>query len=152
MKMTVFLTLIAFSSIADPKPPASRAQNVPQKAPVVEQWLSPARRAQLKAITSRQYITAKRDIGKGMEELHWTNGARSWVTTQAVTRVIGAKATNGWQKKLDVEKAKTEDIIESVRKMSERGNATKKELIEIIEKAERQEAKKQRKASNYGNR
>lgn len=142
MKMTVFLTLIAFSSIADPKPPASRAQNVPQKAPVVEQWLSPARRAQLKAITSRQYITAKRDIGKGMEEVHWTNGARSWVTTQAVTRVIGAKAANGWRLKLDAEKAKTEAILKSVRKMAEKGTATKKDLLEIIDKANSPEADK----------
>lgn len=59
-----------------------------------EIWLTPERRAQLKAIVSRPYVTKREDLGDGTERLQWRNGAREWATTQAVRRVAGAKARN----------------------------------------------------------
>ena len=111
-------------------------------AQAAEVWLTPERAAQLKAITSRPYITKKAEIGKNMEELHWTNGSRSWVTTQAVTRVAGAKSAHGWQKKLDAEKEARKEIVADIKALTERGNASKKDLEAIVEKAEKQKEKK----------
>ena len=111
-------------------------------ARAAEVWLTPERAAQLKAITSRPYITKKAEIGKNMEELHWTNGSRSWVTTQAVTRVAGAKAAHGWQTKLDAEKEARKEIVADIKALTERGNASKKDLEAIVEKAEKQKEKK----------
>ena len=84
----------------------------------------------------------KAEIGKDMEELHWTNGSRSWVTTQAVTRVAGAKAAHGWQTKLDAEKEARKEIVADIKALTERGNASKKDLEAIVEKAEKQKEKK----------
>ena len=111
-------------------------------AQAAEVWLTPERAAQLKAITSRPYITKKTKIGKGMEELHWTNGSRSWVTTQAVTRVAGAKAAHGWQKKLDAEKAARKELLADIKALAAKGNASKNDLKAVIEKAEKQKEKK----------
>ena len=96
----------------------------------------------LRAITSRPYITKKAEIGKGAEELHWTNGSRSWVTTQAVTRVAGAKAAHGWQKKLDAEKAARKELLADIKALAAKGNASKNDLKAVIEKAEKQKEKK----------
>lgn len=117
-------------------------------ARAAEVWLTPERAAQLKAITSRPYITKKAEIGKNMEELHWTNGSRSWVTTQAVTRVAGAKSAHGWQKKLDAEKEARKEIVADIKALTERGNASKKDLEAIVEKAEKQKEKKSKTASD----
>jgi hypothetical protein len=57
-----------------------------------EIWLTPERRAQLKAVTSRPYVSKREALGDGTERLEWRNGSREWVTTQAVRRVAGAKA------------------------------------------------------------
>ena len=111
-------------------------------AQAAEVWLTKERAAQLRAITSRPYITKKTKIGKGMEELHWTNGSRSWVTTQAVTRVAGAKAAHGWQKKLDAEKAARNEIVADIKALAAKGNASKNDLKAVIEKAEKQKEKK----------
>ena len=111
-------------------------------ARAAEVWLTKERAAQLRAITSRPYITKKAEIGKDMEELHWTNGSRSWVTTQAVTRVAGAKAAHGWQTKLDAEKEARKEIVADIKALTERGNASKKDLEAIVEKAEKQKEKK----------
>ena len=111
-------------------------------ARAAEVWLTKERAAQLRAITSRPYITKKAEIGKDMEELHWTNGSRSWVTTQAVTRVAGAKSAHGWQKKLDAEKEARKEIVADIKALTERGNASKKDLEAIVEKAEKQKEKK----------
>ena len=59
-----------------------------------EVWLTPERRAQLKAVTSRPYVSKREDLGGGVERLEWRNGSREWATTQAVRRVAGAKARN----------------------------------------------------------
>jgi hypothetical protein len=59
-----------------------------------EIWLTPERRAQLKAVTSRPYVSKREALGDGTERLEWRNGSREWVTTQAVRRVAGAKARN----------------------------------------------------------
>ena len=111
-------------------------------AQAAEVWLTPERAAQLKAITSRPYITKKAEIGKNMEELHWTNGSRSWVTTQAVTRVAGAKSAHGWQKKLDAEKEARKELIANIKSLAAKGNASKKDLEAVVEKAEKQKEKK----------
>ena len=111
-------------------------------ARAAEVWLTKERAAQLRAITSRPYITKKAEIGKGAEELHWTNGSRSWVTTQAVTRVAGAKAAHGWQKKLDAEKAARKELLADIKALAAKGNASKNDLKAVIEKAEKQKEKK----------
>ena len=110
-------------------------------ARAAEVWLTPERAAQLKAITSRPYITKKAEIGKNMEELHWTNGSRSWVTTQAVTRVAGAKAAHGWQKKLDAEKEARNEIVANIKALAAKGNVSKKDLEAVIEKEKQMEKK-----------
>ena len=111
-------------------------------AQAAEVWLTKERAEQLRAITSRPYITKKAEIGKGAEELHWTNGSRSWVTTQAVTRVAGAKAAHGWQKKLDAEKAARKELLADIKALAAKGNASKNDLKAVIEKAEKQKEKK----------
>ena len=111
-------------------------------AQAAEVWLTKERAAQLRAITSRPYITKKTKIGKGMEELRWTNGSRSWVTTQAVTRVAGAKAAHGWQTKLDAEKDARKELVADIKALAAKGNASKKELDAVIDKAEKQKETK----------
>ena len=111
-------------------------------AQAAEVWLTKERAAQLRAITSRPYITKKTKIGKGMEELRWTNGSRSWVTTQAVARVTGAKAAHGWQKKLDAEKEARKELIANIKSLAAKGSASKKDLEAVVEKAEKQKEKK----------
>ena len=110
-------------------------------AQAAEVWLTKERAAQLNAITSRPYITRKTEIGKGAEELHWTNGSRSWVTTQEVRCVAGAKATHGWQKKLDAEKKARKELVADIKALAAKGNASKKELDAVIDKAEKQKQK-----------
>jgi len=107
-------------------------------ARAAEVWLTKERAAQLRAITSRPYITKKAEIGKGAEELHWTNGIRSWVTTQAVHRVAGVKAAHGWQKKLDAEKAARKELLADIKALASKGNASKKDLEALAAKAEKQ--------------
>ena len=111
-------------------------------ARAAEVWLTTERAAQLNAITSRPYITRKVKIGKGAEELHWTNGSRSWVTTQAVTRVAGAKAEHGWRTKVDAEKAARKELLADIKALTAKGNASKNDLKAVIEKAEKQKEKK----------
>ena len=45
-------------------------------ARAAEVWLTKERAAQLNAIMSRPCIPRNVKIGKGGEELHWTNGSR----------------------------------------------------------------------------
>ena len=110
-------------------------------ASAAEVWLTKERTAQLNAITSRPYITRKTEIGKGAEELHWTNGSRSWVTTQEVTRVAGVKAAHGWQKKLDAEKEARKELVADIKALVSKGNASKKDLEALAAKAEKQKEK-----------
>jgi len=107
-------------------------------ARAAEVWLTKERAEQLRAITSRPYITKKAEIGKGAEELHWTNGIGSWVTTQAVHRVAGVKAAHGWQKKLDAEKAARKELLADIKALASKGNASKKDLEALAAKAEKQ--------------
>ena len=110
-------------------------------ASATEVWLTKERAAQLRTITSRPYITKKAEIGKGVEELHWTNGSRSWVTTQEVRRVTGAKAAHGWQEKLDAEKEARKELIADIKALAAKGNASKKDLEALAAKTEKQEKK-----------
>lgn len=111
-------------------------------ARAAEVWLTKERAAQLRAITSRPYLTKKTEIGKGMEELRWTNGSRSWATTQAVKRVTGKKATNGWQTKLDAEKESRKELVAYIKALAAKGNASKKDLEALAAKAKKQQEKK----------
>lgn len=106
-------------------------------ARAAEVWLTKERAAQLRTITSRPYITKKIELEKGREELYWTNGSRSWVTTQAVTRVTGAKAAHGWQAKIDAEKKARKELVADIKALAAKGNASKKELDAVIDKAEK---------------
>lgn len=114
-------------------------------ARAAEVWLTKERTAQLNAITSRPYITKKTEIGKGVEEIHWTNGSRSWVTTQEVRRVAGAKAAHGWQTKLDAEKDARKELVADIKALAKKGNASKKDLEALVEKAEKQKEKAKQK-------
>lgn len=108
-----------------------------------EVWLTKERAAQLNAITSRPYITKRADIGNGMAEYHWTNGSRSWVNTQTVHRVQGAKAAHGWQKKVDAEQAARNEMIADIKALAAKGNASKKDLDAIVKNAKKSKADKQ---------
>lgn len=114
-------------------------------AQAAEVWLTKERAAQLRAITSRPYITKKIELEKGREELYWTNGSRSWVTTQEVRRVTGAKAAHGWQTKLDAEKDARKELVADIKAFAARGSASKKDLEALVEKAEKQKEKAKQK-------
>jgi len=103
-------------------------------APVKQQWLTKEQIAQLSAITSRPYITAKRPLGKGVEELRWTNGSREWVTTQAVTRVLGAKAANGWQKKIDAKEREKQNLLDDIRALGKKAKVTPSEINAVADR------------------
>lgn len=138
MRRIIFILLLPLFSFAAPKP---AVPDVPKKPPVVEQWLTAERRAQLEAVTSRPYITRKRPIGKGMEEIGWTNGSRSWATTQAVTRIAGAKAANGWQKRLDASEAAKAAILADIDALRKQPSVSKRDLDAISEKHSERKAK-----------
>ncbi len=114
-------------------------------AQAAEVWLTKERAAQLNAITSRPYITKKIELGKGVEEIHWTNGSRSWVTTQEVRRVAGAKAAHGWQTKLDAEKEARKELIADIKSLAAKGSASKQDLETVVGKAEKQKEKAKQK-------
>ena len=59
-----------------------------------------------------------------------------------VARVAGAKSAHGWQTKLDAEKAARKEIVADIKALTERGNASKKDLEAIVEKAEKHKEKK----------
>ena len=113
-------------------------------ARAAEVWLTKERAEQLRALKKRPHITKKVLLGNGMEEFHWYNGYKSWVTTQEVRRVAGAKAAHGWQKKLDAEKAARKEIIDNIKALATKGSATKKELDALAAKTEKQQETKER--------
>lgn len=111
-------------------------------ARAAEVWLTKERAEQLRALKKRPHITKKTMLGNGMEEFHWHNGYKSWVTTQEVRRVAGAKAEHGWQKKVDAEKSARKELMADIKALAAKGNASKKDLEAVVEKAEKQKEKK----------
>jgi hypothetical protein len=102
-----------------------------------EVWLTPERRAQLKAITSRPYVTAREDLGNGTERLQWRNGSREWATTQAVRRVAGAKARNPHaeaRREAAEAKAALDALLEDVAALGRKSKVTPSELKAVAEK------------------
>lgn len=102
-----------------------------------EVWLTPERRAQLKAITSRPYVTKREDLGDGTERLQWRNGAREWATTQAVRRVAGAKARDPHgEARLEAAGAKAalDALLEDVAALGRKSKVTPAEVKAVSEK------------------
>lgn len=102
-----------------------------------EVWLTKERAAQLKSVTSRPYITAKAEIAPGLDELRWTNGSRSWATTQAVRRIVGARARDLLAElRNEAQEARKERdaLLEDVRELAGRPKVTPADLKAAAEK------------------
>lgn len=102
-----------------------------------EVWLTPERRAQLKAVTSRPYVTAREDLGNGTERIEWRNGSREWATTQAVRRVAGAKARSPHaeaRRAAAEAKAEKDALLKDIRALGEKTKVTPSELKAVAEK------------------
>ena len=102
-----------------------------------EVWLTPERRAQLKAIVSRPYVTKREDLGDGTERLQWRNGAREWATTQTVRRVAGAKARDPHgEARLEAAGAKAalDALLEDVAALGRKSKVTPAEVKAVSEK------------------
>lgn len=98
----------------------------------VELWLTPERARQLKAVSSRPYVTAQRRLADDTAVFTWTNGSRSWETTQAVRRVTGKRAANAWQQKLDAAAREKKALLDDLKALKDR--PAKKEIDAIIER------------------
>ena len=102
-----------------------------------EVWLTPERRAQLKAITSRPYVTAREDLGNGTERLEWRNGSREWATTQAVRRVAGAKARNPHaeaRREAAEAKAEKDAMLKDIRTLAQKPKVTPAEVKAVADR------------------
>ena len=102
-----------------------------------EVWLTPERRAQLKAITSRPYVTAREDLGNGTERIEWRNGSREWATTQAVRRVAGAKARDPHgEARLEAAGAKAalDALLEDVAALGRKSKVTPAEVKAVADR------------------
>lgn len=99
-----------------------------------EVWLTPERRAQLQAVTSRPYVSKREDLGGGVERLEWRNGSREWATTQAVRRVAGAKARNPHDDaKREAAEAREQKrlLLQDIQKLGKKSKVTVGEIREI---------------------
>lgn len=96
-----------------------------------EVWLSRERAEQLRRISSRPYVTAADRQGTNTV-YRWTNGSRTWSTTQAVQRVTGKPARNAWQDKLDREAAGKRAILDELKAVKDKPTA--KSLKSILDK------------------
>jgi len=113
-------------------------------AQAAEVWLTKERAAQLRTITSRPYITKKIELEKGREELYWTNGSRSWVTTQEVRRVAGAKARNPHaeaRREAAEAKAEKDALLKDIRTLGEKTKVTPADVKAVAEKHDKQRGK-----------
>lgn len=97
-----------------------------------EVWLTPERARRLKAISSRPYVTAQKRIDDGTVVYSWTNGARSWVTTQAVTRVTGKPAKNAWREKVAAAEADRAALLKEVGDLAGKSGTVKKSDLQAI--------------------
>lgn len=102
-----------------------------------EVWLTPERRAQLKAITSRPYVTAREDLRNGTERLEWRNGSREWATTQTVRRVAGAKARSPHaeaRRAAAEAKAEKDAMLKDIRTLGKKTKVTPAEVKAVADR------------------
>lgn len=98
----------------------------------VEVWLTPERARQLKAVSSRPYVTRQTRLDDKTAVYHWSNGSRSWATTQSVARVHGAKSVSAWQTKLDAKDKERQALLDDLK--SAKDKPTKAAIEAIINK------------------
>ena len=123
MKRTVLVVILLATGTASAAP--------------AEVWLTPARRTQLDAISSRPYIARRNDLGNSYEECVWRNGAREWATTQAVCRIVGTKAKNPHaEAKREAAEARAEKdaLLKDIQTLGKKTKVTPAELNAVAEK------------------
>lgn len=98
-------------------------------------WLTPERAALLKRVTSRPYITKRVTINSRTVAVHWSNGAREWVTTNELFCLAGAKAVNAWQSKVDAARAEKEAVLSDLKTLAAKPTISKKDIEAVIGKA-----------------
>lgn len=98
-------------------------------------WLSPARLAQLKQATDKPRITASAPAAKNSTVYTWTDGKRTWTTIEQNKQVLGARATNAWQTKIDTERQAKEEILSDLKAVAS-GKVSKAAIDNVINKAE----------------
>lgn len=131
------LALGALSALSDPVPPKGfRKTYTPgtQPPPKADVWLTPERAALLKLATERPRIIKRDMVDTNTVVLRWTNGGREWVTTNSAAPIVGKKAVNGWQNKLDKVAAEKAEILGEIEAARGKSSVSKKDLDAIIEK------------------
>ena len=98
----------------------------------VEVWLTPARAAALKRVTSRSYIVKQQRLDNDTVVYTWTNGLHGAVTTQQVKRVCGRKSKSAWQTKLDAKTLEKKQLLDDIKSI--RNNPSKKDIESLITK------------------
>lgn len=99
----------------------------------IEVWLTPERKAALERITSRPRVVSHSADHEGRLVTHWTNGASEWVVTNRPAKnVLGKKAVNGWQAKIDAKEAEKKAILADLEAIKEK--PTKKAVEDILTK------------------
>lgn len=98
-------------------------------------WLTPARLNVLKQVKEKNHIV-KVEQGNGDSVTYtWSDGIKTWTTTEKRKQVLGAKAVNGWQAKVDEEKSAKEEILSALKAISS-GKVSKAAIDNVISKAE----------------
>lgn len=121
MKSLIIASVLSIASIL-------RAASAP-----IEVWLTPERKAALDRITSRPRVVSHSADHEGRLVTRWTNGANEWVVTNKPAKnVLGKKAVNGWQKKLDEKEAEKQAILADLETI--KSKPTKKAVEDIITK------------------
>ena len=121
MKSMIIASVLSIASIL-------RAASAP-----IEVWLTPERKAALERITSRPRVVSHSADHEGHLITRWTNGANEWVVTNKPAKnVLGKKAGNGWQKKLDEKEAEKRAILDDLETI--KSKPTKKAVEDIITK------------------
>lgn len=101
----------------------------------IEVWLTPERRDTLKKVAARPYITKQERLDDDTVVYHWANRKDNAVTTQKVTRILGAKSANGWQKKLDAQEKEKAKILSEISSIAAKSGTVKKtDLTALVEK------------------
>jgi len=110
----------------------------------VEVWLTPARRAQLEAITSRPYIAHRQPLGDGTEALVWRNGAREWATTQSVRRIVGARSKNPHaeaKREAAEARAEADALLTDIKALGRKTKVTPADVKAVAERHEKKHGK-----------
>lgn len=75
-----------------------------------EQWLTPARRAELNRIVHRPVIVKKEHLKDGRMILTWTNGLHGCVTTQKIDKVLGKPSKDVRRDELEALKIERDNL------------------------------------------